>query len=170
MTIYLDSLYLTIVQKSKFLTNHNAAQQTRFMSLDETFAEGLSFVCMIVRRCIVRTLDGISHINVGFLLGFAPAARRREPAAGGSSAGGCTNPASVPSTGDGTSTSIGAKQCTTPVSNPLLCARICYLTAPTRTSLSFVFTTNYGCMMCKFQIYIASKCQKFLVFCIEMAN
>ena len=109
MTIYLDSLYLTIVQKSKFLTNHNAAQQTRFMSLDETFAEGLSFVCMIVRRCIVRTLDGISHINVGFLLGFAPAARRREPAAGGSSAGGCTNPASVPSTGDGTSTSIGGQ-------------------------------------------------------------
>ena len=79
MTIYLDSLYLTIVQKSKFLTNHNAAQQTRFMSLDETFAEGLSFVCMIVRRCIVRTLDGISHINVGFLLGFAPAVPAAAP-------------------------------------------------------------------------------------------
>ena len=56
------------------------------------------------------------------------------------------------SAGSGTSAGIRAKQCTTPVSNPLLCARICYLTAPTRTSLGFVFNTDYGCMMCRFQI------------------
>ena len=95
---------------------------------------------MIVQQYIVRTLDGLSHPNVGFLQGFAPAARRREPAGGGS-----TDAASIPSAGDGTGAGIGAKQCTTPVSNPLLCARICYLTAPTRTSLGFVFNPDYGC-------------------------
>ena len=150
MTIYLDSLYRTIVRTSKFLTNHNTAQQTRFLSLQwlKHICRGFEFRT-IVRWYIVRTLDGLSHPDVGFLQGFAPAARRCEPAGGGPSAG------------------IGAKQCTTPVSNPLLCARICYLTAPTRTSLGFVFTTDYGCMMCrlsKIQIYIALKRPKILIF------
>ena len=39
-----------IVQTLKVLTNHNTTQQIRFLTLVETFAEGLSFV---------RLYDGI---------------------------------------------------------------------------------------------------------------
>ena len=135
MTIYLDSLYRTIVRTSKFLTNHKILQQTRFMSLVETFTEGLIFVTDCTTVYCKNTRWLLSHPNVGFLQGFAPATQQCVPAGGGTSAG------------DGTCASIGAKQCTTPVSNPLLCARICYLTASTRTSLGFVFNTDYQCMM-----------------------
>ena len=159
VTIYfLDSLYWTIVRTSKFFDQPQYSIQRSRQDCCQcngwNICIGFDFRT-IVRRYILRTLEGLSHPNVGFLQGFAPAARRRELAGGGTSAG------------DGTSTGIRAKQCTTPVSNPLLCARICYLTAPTRTSLGFVFTTDYGCMMCrlsKIQIYIALKRPKILFF------